>query len=167
MSPPCGRCAKAEIACSISLASRRSIALNSTPTGPTAWIAANWPIPAAMVGSRKIAARVTLGAISLSSSSHLAASAYSKMTKPGGIAARPRHACDEPRADRINDADKYDGHSAARLLQGRDCLGGIGQYNVRPKRDQFCRVLVKKIANASPPAPLDPHLAAVRPAPCL
>jgi hypothetical protein len=31
--------------------------------------------------SRKIAARVTLGAISLSSSSHLAASAYSKMTK--------------------------------------------------------------------------------------
>ena len=43
---------------------------------------ANWPIPAAMAGSRRTAARVTPGAISLSSSSHFAAKPYSNIIKP-------------------------------------------------------------------------------------
>src|SRR5262249_34427048 len=60
----------------------RSITFNSIPIGPTAWIAANWPIPAARVESRRTAARVTLGAISLSISSHFAPIAYSKDANP-------------------------------------------------------------------------------------
>ena len=58
------------------------MALNSMPTGVTAWIAANWPIPEATLASRSTAARVTPGATSLSNSSHFAAIAYSKIVKP-------------------------------------------------------------------------------------
>ena len=68
---------------SISLASRMSTGLNSTPNdGATDWIEANWPIPAGMVGSRRTAARVTPGAISLSSSSHFPLMPYSKVVNP-------------------------------------------------------------------------------------
>jgi hypothetical protein len=80
--PPLAPRANDAMACSISSASRRSMALNSTPVDAVAWIAANWPIPAAIAGSRKTAARVTSGAISFRSSSHFAARAYSNMTKP-------------------------------------------------------------------------------------
>ena len=49
--------------CSISLASRASIGVNSTPSaGATAWIAPNWPVPEVIEGSRMTAARVTPGA---------------------------------------------------------------------------------------------------------
>ena len=45
---------------SISAASRTLTGLTSTPSdGATAWMMANWPIPAVMAGSRRIAARVT------------------------------------------------------------------------------------------------------------
>ena len=68
---------------SISPASRTLIGLTSTPTdGATDWMAANWPIPAAMAGSRRTAARVTPGAISLSSSSHFPLKLYSNCMKP-------------------------------------------------------------------------------------
>jgi hypothetical protein len=55
----------------------------STPTdGAKAWIAPHWPIPAVMVGSRRTAARVTFGAISLSSSSHFPLMRNSNRTNP-------------------------------------------------------------------------------------
>ena len=73
----------AAIARSISLASRTLIGLNSTPTDDAAvWTAPNTPIPAKSVGSRMTAARVTLGAISLSSSSHLPPKLYSNEVNP-------------------------------------------------------------------------------------
>src|SRR5262249_40638122 len=57
---------------SISLESRILTAMASTPSdGAMAWIAANWPTPPVVVASRMTAARVTLGAISLRSCSHL------------------------------------------------------------------------------------------------
>ena len=43
---------------------------------------ANWPIPAVRAGSRRTAARVTLGAICLSSSSHFPLKPYSNCIKP-------------------------------------------------------------------------------------
>src|SRR5215213_4180765 len=46
------------------------------------WMAPNWPVPEAMAASRRIAARVTPGAISLSSSTHFALMPYSNKTKP-------------------------------------------------------------------------------------
>src|SRR6516225_8935337 len=57
---------------------------NSTPSdgGARAWIAANWPIPAASEESRRTATRVRLGAISLSSSSHFPLRLYSNALNP-------------------------------------------------------------------------------------
>ncbi len=67
---------------SISSASRSLIALTSMPSdGATDWITAYWPIPAE-AGSRRTAARVTLGAICLRSSSHLPHKLYSNVMNP-------------------------------------------------------------------------------------
>jgi putative ABC transport system substrate-binding protein len=67
------RHANAVTARSISPASRMSTGLTSTwCDGAAAWITANWPIPSGIAGSRSTTARVTRGAISLSSSSHFA-----------------------------------------------------------------------------------------------
>ena len=75
--------ANAVMARSISGASRASTGVKSTPKdGATAWMAANCPIPEAMAGSRTTAARVTPGAICLSSSSHFPLRPYSNMRKP-------------------------------------------------------------------------------------
>src|SRR5262245_53956416 len=68
---------------SISSASRTLTGLTSNPRdGATAWMAPNWPSPADMAGSRRMAARVTLGAISLSNSSHFPLMPYSNWTNP-------------------------------------------------------------------------------------
>ncbi len=50
--------------------------------GATAWMTANWPVPEALAGSRRTAARVTPGAICLSSSSHFPLRLYSNDMKP-------------------------------------------------------------------------------------
>ena len=101
---------------SISPASRTLTGLTSTPSdGATDWMAANWPIPAVMAGSRRTAARVTPGAICLSSSSHFPLMPYSNCDKAGGVAARPRQAIDEAGADRIGDDREHDRHGAGRL----------------------------------------------------
>src|SRR5262249_38284177 len=75
---------KTATACSIAIvASRRLIETTSTPNdGAAVWIAPHWPIPAAMVVSRRTAARLTPGAICLSSSSHFAPTLYSHDIKP-------------------------------------------------------------------------------------
>jgi hypothetical protein len=67
---------------SISGASLTLTGLTSTPTdNATYWMTANWPIPAGKADSRS-AARVTPGAICLSSSSHFAVKLYSNCIKP-------------------------------------------------------------------------------------
>ena len=82
--PPFELRANAATSRSISPASRTSIGVNSTPNdgGAMAWIAANWPIPAASAGSRRMAIRVRLGAISLNSSSHFPLGLYSNAVNP-------------------------------------------------------------------------------------
>ena len=63
-------------------ASRTLIGLTSTPNDDDApWIAANWPIPAAVAGSRRTATRFTPGTISLSSSSNFPLMLYSNAVK--------------------------------------------------------------------------------------
>jgi hypothetical protein len=57
---------------------------------------ANWPIPAAMAGSQRTAARLPPGPIYLSSSSHFALKRYSYAMKPAAIA-------DEARTERVGD----------------------------------------------------------------
>src|SRR6516165_1586007 len=150
---------------SISPASCVSIVRNSTPSdGATAWITANWLGPDAMADSRRTAARVTRGAISLSSSSHFAAMLYSHTKKPVAFAARPCQAIDVARADRIGDACEYDRHSAGRLQQWCDRGAGICQDDVRRERDQFRRVFANSVGIGDAPAGVDADVAAVEPA---
>jgi hypothetical protein len=81
--PPFAERAKAVTARSISPTSRKLIALTSTPTdGATDWMTANCPTPEVTAGSRSTAARVTPGAICLSSSSHFPLRLNSKVRKP-------------------------------------------------------------------------------------
>jgi hypothetical protein len=81
--PPLPKRAKAVIPRSISLGSRTLTGLTSTPSdGAADWMAPNMPIPAVIAGSRSTPARVTPGAISLSSSSHFALKLYSNIIKP-------------------------------------------------------------------------------------
>src|SRR6516225_2139456 len=81
--PPFAERAKSVTPRSISPASRASIELISTPrNGPTAWIAPNCPLPDGMLGSRRTAARVTLGEICLSNSSHFPLMPYSMLENP-------------------------------------------------------------------------------------
>ena len=68
-------------------------------------------------GSRRIAARVMLGAISLSNSSHLPLSLNSNMQKASGVAARPRQAFNEASTDWIGDDHEHNRHSAGSLQQ--------------------------------------------------
>src|SRR6516162_7315676 len=83
INPPFAELAKAATALSISAASLMLTGLTSTRTDDAAdWITANWPIPAVRLGSQSTAARVTDGAISLSSSSHFAHKLYSNIIKP-------------------------------------------------------------------------------------
>src|SRR5262249_46030376 len=75
---PIGLRANVVTARSIWPPSRTSTGLSSTPNGgATAWIAANWPMPAVAAGSRRTTARVTPGATCLSSSSHFPLTLYS------------------------------------------------------------------------------------------
>ena len=112
--PPLGERANAVTARSISPALAQLIGLSSTPNdGATAWIAANWPIPAD-AGSRSTPSARHPGATSLSSSSHFALKPYSNR-KAGGVAAGPRQALDEAGADRIDACGENDRHGAGRL----------------------------------------------------
>ena len=124
--PPFEARAKAAMARSISAASRTPIGTASTPSdGATDWMAPNRPIPADKVGSRMTATRVTPGAISLSSSSHLPPMPYSR-SETRGVAAGARKALDKAGAYRIGDQHEHDRHAAGRLdqrRQGRDAQG--------------------------------------------
>src|SRR5262249_49893790 len=75
--------AKSVMPRSISPAARTPTGRNSTPNCEAAdWIAPNCPLPAAMATSRRTAARVMPGAMSLSSSSHLPLMLYSNKVNP-------------------------------------------------------------------------------------
>ena len=105
---------------SISPASRTLIGLTSTPSdGATVWMAANWPIPAAMrwipKDRRARHARRDL----LEQFQPFPAHAVFEQGKTGGVAARPRQAVDEAGADRIGDRREHDRHGAGRLQHGR------------------------------------------------
>src|SRR5262245_42321175 len=69
--PPLGERANAVSPRSMTSGSATLIGVNSTPSdGATDWIAPSWPLPDARPRSRRIAASVTRGTSSLSSSSH-------------------------------------------------------------------------------------------------
>jgi hypothetical protein len=81
--PPFGSRPSAANPCSISLASRESIALSSIPDDEaTDWMTANCPMLAAAPGSRRTATRFKPGASALSRSSHFPLMLYSNAVNP-------------------------------------------------------------------------------------
>src|SRR5215216_1548996 len=116
--PPFDARAKVVMARSISPASCTPTGVTSTPNeGATVWIAASPPEPAGTDGSRMTPTRLMLGAISLSSSSHLLPMLSSNEAKPGGVGARSRQALDPSAADWVNGRHEHDRHGAACLLK--------------------------------------------------
>src|SRR5215468_6498383 len=98
---------------------------------------ANWPIPVAVLALRRIAACVTFGAISLSSSSHFPHRLYSNIIKPVALA---------PGCDRDSTKPDPTGSGALTNTMGngasdfqRHLCGGAarGDKHVRSKRNEF------------------------------
>ena len=84
-------------------ARRARMQLRRRAMAPAAWIAADLASRRMCRIAQAPPTRVTLGAISLSSSSHFALNAVFESMKAGDVAARPRQARDEASADRIGD----------------------------------------------------------------
>jgi hypothetical protein len=91
----------------------------------------------------------------------LPAYAIFERSKAGDVAARPRQAIDQTRADRVGDNREHDRHRAGRLLQCLNAWGGRSQNDVRPERQQFLGVSVKATGVARCPAIVDPNIAPV------
>ena len=150
---------------SISLTSRTSTGLNSTPSDDaTTCIAANWPIPSGDARSRRTATRVTRGAICLSSSSHFALMPYSNWVNPVALPPGRARLSTKPAPTGSGTLHEHDRHGAGRLLQRPHGRPASGQDDVRRERDQFRRVSANAVGIARGPAVVDPHVAAVGPA---
>src|SRR5262249_4520650 len=163
--PPPDACANVASARSISPASRTSTGRSSTPSdGVSAWIAPNWPGPAAMLESRRTATRVTRGATSLSSSSHLPPMELFVDGKSRGVAARPRQALDVAGRNRVADTRKHDRYGARRLQQWREGGAGGSQDDIGLERDQLGRVFTYGVGLTVAPAIVDLHILPDRPA---
>src|SRR5215831_17772604 len=162
--PPFGERAKAAIARSISPASSMLTGLNSTPNdGATDCSAPHWPVPEAIAASRMTAARVTRGAISLSSSSHFALIPYSNVVKPMTL---------PPGRAKLSTKPAPTGSGV--------CVNTIGTLRVAcsnggttappaarmtsGQRDQFRRIFAKAVGIAGPPARVNLQVAALGPA---
>src|SRR6516225_1684889 len=162
MTPPFGSCANAARARSFSLASRESIALNSTPDDDAAdWIAANWPIPAAIEGSRSYSLHIRHKF--LKQFEPFSADAVFVCGKSGGIASGPCHASDEPRTNWVDDIRKHNRHAASDPQQRLHALTAGGKDDVRRQRDQFFCVSAIAIDIVCGPAGVSAHVAALCP----
>ena len=158
--------AKAATARSISAASRTLTGLTSTPNdGATDWIAPNWPIPAVMAGSRRTAARVTPGAICLSSSSHFPLMPYSNAVKPVALPPGRARLSTKPAPTGSGTITNTIGTVRVACSNGADGRAASGQDDVRRERDQFRRVFANALGIARGPAIVDPHVAADRSSP--
>ena len=116
--PPFGERANSVTARSISVPSRTSIGLTSTPnSGPTAWMAPNCPLPEGKLGSRMTAARARARRNLLEQFQPFPAHTVFERREAGRIAAWPCQARDEATADRIGDDHEYDRQAARRLQQ--------------------------------------------------
>jgi hypothetical protein len=131
--------------------------------GAAAWMTPNWATPDGIAASRRTPTRVTLGAICLTSSSHLPLKPFVR-EKTGGVAAGPRQAIDEAGGDRIDGGREHDRHGVGRPKQRRHRRAAMGQNDVRRERGQFRSVSDNFGGIGRGPANVDPHVAADTPA---
>src|SRR6516162_401043 len=164
MSPLFGPRTKAAIVRSISETSRTLTGLTSTPSdGAMDWMAANWAGPEASAGSRSTPARVTVGAISLSSSSHFALSPYSNEVNPVALPPGRAKLSTKPAPTGSGTITNTIVHAARDLQHRRRPRIAGDEDDIRRERDQFRRISAKTIGLAASPAGLDVHIAPDRP----
>src|SRR6516164_9966602 len=160
MSPLFGPRTKAAIVRSISETSRTLTGLTSTPSdGAMDWMAANWAGPEASAGSRSTPARVTVGAISLSSSSHFALSPYSNEVNPVALPPGRAKLSTKPAPTGSGTITNTIVHAARDLQHRRRPRIAGDEDDIRRERDQFRRISAKTIGLAASPAGLDVHIA--------
>src|SRR5215469_9201739 len=135
----CDPRANAATAGSISAESRMLIALISIPNeGATDWIAPSRPNPVGAVVSRRTAARVTLGAISFSSSIHFALMPNSNSVNP--VALPPGRARLATKPEPTGSLHEHDWYAAGGSQQWPHDRGAYGEDDFRRERNQFRRV---------------------------
>ena len=117
-----------------------------------------------MAGSRRTAARVTPGAICLSSSSHFAAQAVFETHETGGVAARPRQAIDKAGADRIGDCTNTIGTVRVACSNGATAGLPVARMTSGASATNSAAYLRMSVGIARGPADVDPHVAADGPA---
>src|SRR5262245_11696470 len=165
ISPPLPERANAATPRSISPGSRTLNGVSSTPNDcATDWIALNWPMPAAKVGSRKTATRVTCGAICLSNSTHFPLMAVFVICEHAGVAAGQRQALDEAGPEPVGQIHEHDWDGLGRLQQQPSGRAANGQKDVRRERDQFRRISADGSGVATGRAIVDLQVSANRPA---
>ena len=103
------------------------------------------------------------GAISLSIASHLPTMLASIQQQAREIAARPRQARDEARADRVGDVDEYDRDCAALPLQRGGDRRRLCEDHVGLQCDQLFRERLDLIQLGARKASVDADIAALRP----
>jgi hypothetical protein len=117
----------------------------------------------AMAESRMTATRLTLGAMSLSSSSHFPLKPNSDDKNP--VALPPGRAkLQKAAADWIDDIHEYDRNASGDLLQSADGRGALRQHCVRCERDQISGDSAMAVDIARTPSVVDAHVAADDPA---
>ena len=150
---------------SISPASRTSTGLTSTPNdGATDWIAANWPIPAASAGSRRTAARVTPGAISLSSSSHFPLMPYSYWVKPVALPPGRARLSTKPAPTGSRSTANTIGTVRVACSNGPTAEPPTARMTSGASATNSAAYLRVRSASPAPQRVVDPHVAAVGPA---
>src|SRR6516162_6265704 len=103
---------------------------------------ANWPIPETNVGSRRTAACVTLGAISLSNSGHFPHRLYSNCIKPVALPPGRDRLWTKPEPIGSGTTAKNDRNGAS-SFQHQLCTYASGQNYVRGKRYYFLRIFAR------------------------
>ena len=127
-------------------------------------MAPNWAIPAGFAESRRTAARVTRGAISLSRSSHFSAQAVFEIHEAGDVAGRPGQIVDNAGADWIGNTVEHNRDCLGLPLHGRHAKGAYSEDDMRSECDQFRSVCAIALDVVPAPADVDLNIAAAAPA---
>jgi hypothetical protein len=119
-------------------------------------------MPAETAGSRRTAARIVCGAISLSSAPFTAQTVF-EHHEAGRIAAWPRQALHKAGTDRIRNDCAYDRDSSGCLQRRSYARATTGEDDIGRKPDQFRRESPRLSGIARRPAGVNVHVAALRP----
>src|SRR5262249_31318886 len=128
-----------------------------------AWIAPNWPIAAGLAESRRTAARVSRGAISLSSSSHFPLRLYSKFMKPVMLPPGRAKVSTKPAPTGSETCTNTIGRVRVACRNAATLSVPLANKEVWRQRDQSRRVSAMAIDIVLPPAGVDPDVSAVAP----